>query len=1566
MELTRGVLKSFAKITDDSSNKKTSTSVHATAVVVDGKKYAQIDGSTVLTPISETTDVQTGDRILVSVENHSAVVIGNFTYPPSARTANKALEESERASNTANSAVEKAETAQTLASESQTLSSQANAASSQAIAAAQAASTAAQNAQSIAQEASNIASAAQTSANDSLAATAEAQKQIESLNTEVNTVKSDVASARAEATAQITALTETMTADYAKKTEVTAVEGRLTAEISKSAAELRTTMSENYTAKSEAVSLEERLQSQITQNAEGLTSVASRTTKLETDTTEAQKQIDAAKASAATAQSKADAAQTAAANAQTAADQAKAAAETAASNAATAQSIANAAKTKADEADAAAKSAQDDLDAAKANLTEVTNRVGATEEEIAAAQSAVDAAQAAADQAQSDATAAHTAASNAQTAADKAKADAATAQSAATAAQTKADNASAAAANAQTAADQAQADVNALKSRVTTAETQIAQNAEAITLRATKTELTNAVNDIQVGGRNLALKTGTKAAITGGNTTNQCVNIYTLSKNWTEFAGKYVTISFDYVYSEGATCTNSSVTNSCIGIGMGASTWNRPANIPAPSVAMSGHVSKTFLVSSNVASHTVVQARIDYLSGTCTISNFKFEIGNKATDWTPAPEDQDAATQAVANDLANNYYTKTQTDSAIQVKADSILSTVSSTYQTKDAMGNYSTTAQMNSAINQSATSIKSEVSATYATNAKVDGIQVGGRNLLFNSKGDSTTGWFFTGTVVDDSRFGKCIQKIATGTSEVLLGTPRTAQVDKSAKYTFSCYVWVNSYVSSVDIWWLSDTESDKKTTSNGFVNTIQILGNKKFTPGQWNKVEITFTTNSDDYTGYIRIDNNGSTTSGSNASLYITRLKLERGTKATDWTPAPEDVDSSIGEVKTIAEQTATKIGWIVKSGTSETNFTLTDRTATLVAQTISLNGNVKVNGAMIVDGAVTASKIAANSITANKLAIGDFTNYCTVNPNYPDTMLPTSFTYGGTIVNGTADTGSYVIRKANESQTYLMFCDFTPMCFNAGDELYFYGNIPNFSTTDCSGRVVIWLYDSNKKYVREFTLWSGTFKASTWNKVSGGKPFTGANINGARYFLIGIDSGNASHHIGACDLICRKKSSGALIVDGTITTNKLAANSITTAKLATDAIKSTNYAYSSGNFSTAGTFLDLSTGIIRSKNFAIDSSGNAYLNGKIQASSGTIGRYTITATSLYAGTGSSQAGIGGNQAFWAGSTTSDSAPFRVSYSGQLVAKDLASINSIKIYDEMNEEYFTLAQASASEIVFPSMSYFTKVVSFEDTTTIEALVARNIAGDLTPNLDNSYNLGDVSKVYHLIYSRGVRLGMSTYSASNGYVSTLWKDNAWHDLLVRNSDGLTTGIGWLGSADYASVLQLRSRTVMLRNSSGNSTLSDERLKKNFSSLKRWEGFYLDLEPTAYQYKNGSSGRNHIGYRAQQVESALEKNGLTTKDFAGFVKYHISPDDESFNGYETEYGLIYTEFTALNTYMTQKNVKAIKELDRRFTVLDGKVSSTYARIGSAEERIDKLEKENKQLKEEIAQLKMAA
>jgi len=62
----------------------------------------------------------------------------------------------------------------------------------------------------------------------------------------------------------------------------------------------------------------------------------------------------------------------------------------------------------------------------------------------------------------------------------------------------------------------------------------------------------------------------------------------------------------------------------------------------------------------------------------------------------------------------------------------------------------------------------------------------------------------------------------------------------------------------------------------------------------------------------------------------------------------------------------------------------------------------------------------------------------------------------------------------------------------------------------------------------------------------------------------------------------------------------------------------------------------------------------------NGSIEAISGKIGGFTIDNYNLYGGTGSSQVGMcstsGQNYAFWAGSSTSSEAPFRVSHAGEL----------------------------------------------------------------------------------------------------------------------------------------------------------------------------------------------------------------------------------------------------------------------------------------------------------------------
>ena len=71
----------------------------------------------------------------------------------------------------------------------------------------------------------------------------------------------------------------------------------------------------------------------------------------------------------------------------------------------------------------------------------------------------------------------------------------------------------------------------------------------------------------------------------------------------------------------------------------------------------------------------------------------------------------------------------------------------------------------------------------------------------------------------------------------------------------------------------------------------------------------------------------------------------------------------------VKTIAEQTADKFSWLVKSGTSATNFELTDRTANLVANHINLNGLVTFSGL----NSDAQNKINSAENAVNNLEIG-----------------------------------------------------------------------------------------------------------------------------------------------------------------------------------------------------------------------------------------------------------------------------------------------------------------------------------------------------------------------------------------------------------------------------------------------------------------------------------------------------------------------------------------------------------------------------------------------------------------
>lgn len=343
-------------------------------------------------------------------------------------------------------AQEKAEAAQAAATEAQAQADAAAAAAAQAKADAADANAAVEVAQTAAQTATTKAEAAQSTADAAKTEAADAKSTADAAQLDAEQAKEDVAALGAE----LETVSNTMQADYARKTDLTETEASL--------------------------------QTKISQNAAQIESTATKVTEIDETANNAAQQAQQAQNTADSAKAQADAAKADAATAQTAADNAAAAAASAQNNADAATAAAQAAQAAADDADAKAAQAEADLASAKENLANVTSRVDATEADVAAAQAAVETAQAAADKAKADA-------ATAQSTADTAKANAATAQTAANNAKSAADAAQATADEAQQAADDAQAAADALDIRVTTAETQIEQNSEAITLRATMEEV---------------------------------------------------------------------------------------------------------------------------------------------------------------------------------------------------------------------------------------------------------------------------------------------------------------------------------------------------------------------------------------------------------------------------------------------------------------------------------------------------------------------------------------------------------------------------------------------------------------------------------------------------------------------------------------------------------------------------------------------------------------------------------------------------------------------------------------------------------------------------------------------------------------------------------------------------------------------------------------------------------------------------------------------------------------------------------------------------------------------
>lgn len=307
--------------------------------------------------------------------------------------------------------------------------------------------------------------------------------------------------------------------------------------------------------------------------------------------------------------------------------------------------------------------------------------------------------------------------------------------------------------------------VTNLQNAVTTQGTQLTAVQGAISSKVWQQDITTAVNGLQIGGRNLFQ--GTKEFViqnvTGIDGVGSSIaaekykglTVRVKSSPWNFYrptltleAGRYVFSS--YVKGTSKYKGDIRVTNVTENTTLNANAFDINSEWERQSL--------TF----ELAKKANVKFSLESTgSGEIYECGWKLELGDKATDWTPAPEDTDSAISSVDTKvtMVSNQYTSLNqsltsltatvnsnttkisekadgsTVTALQVNMTALTAdlsgfktTVSSTYATKTALNsvddkfaNYSTTTQVSSAINQSASSILTSVSSTYATKASLE-----------------------------------------------------------------------------------------------------------------------------------------------------------------------------------------------------------------------------------------------------------------------------------------------------------------------------------------------------------------------------------------------------------------------------------------------------------------------------------------------------------------------------------------------------------------------------------------------------------------------------------------------------------------------------------------------------------------------------------------------------------------------------------------------------------------------------------------------------------------------------
>lgn len=263
-------------------------------------------------------------------------------------------------------------------------------------------------------------------------------------------------------------------------------------------------------------------------------------------------------------------------------------------------------------------------------------------------------------------------------------------------------------------------------------------------------------------------------------------------------------------------------------------------------------------------------------TSTFTINKVKFERGTVPTDWTPAPEDIEGKVADVErkaegigtdmgkalDDARKQLETKiTEVEQKAIDANTAITNYTKSNDDTVSAMGN--SVRGLSGKFEEEAKKIRSEVTSA------IDDIQIGGRNLAANTfNADKTKhGYLEAYRITKAPAYGDKVTVTVWGE----LGDTRNGQIGVYNTYGYGELFKLTKIADGVwrgQGFWNKHTAPDNQDRQNETLNLYAYPN---------------------DNTDRNLVNN------------LFTHVKFELGNKATDWTPAPEDLESKIEDITT-----------------------------------------------------------------------------------------------------------------------------------------------------------------------------------------------------------------------------------------------------------------------------------------------------------------------------------------------------------------------------------------------------------------------------------------------------------------------------------------------------------------------------------------------------------------------------------------------------------------------------------------------------------------------------------------